>query len=140
MYASELNRLVLFILLQIFSTLSGWGCCLTAKFRPPPVFPDEKQSYQDYNQNRSCIFDPFCLRGIRCVSITLVSTTKTNNPFCESISLTGFYMVVTVVKMESRSFSSAEIQHFRTENTRSGYNYREYLSVSLYAVYRYKLL
>ena len=31
-----------------------------------------------------------------------------------------------VVKIESRSFS-AEIQHFRTENTRSDYNYREYL-------------
>jgi hypothetical protein len=34
----------------------------------------------------------------------------------------GFHMVVTVVKIEPRSFSSAEIQHFRTENTRSGYN------------------
>jgi hypothetical protein len=33
-------------------------------------------------------------------------------------------MVVTVVKIESRSFSSAEIQHFRTENTRSDYNQR----------------
>ena len=33
----------------------------------------------------------------------------------------GFHMVVTVVKLESRSFSSAEIQHFRTENTRSDY-------------------
>jgi hypothetical protein len=33
-------------------------------------------------------------------------------------------MVVTVVKIESRSFSSAEIQHFRTENTRSDYNWR----------------
>ena len=33
-----------------------------------------------------------------------------------------FHMVVTVVKIESRSFSSAEIQHFRTENTRSDYN------------------
>jgi hypothetical protein len=30
-------------------------------------------------------------------------------------------MVVTVVKIESRSFSSTEIQHFRTENTRSDY-------------------
>jgi hypothetical protein len=28
----------------------------------------------------------------------------------------GFH---TVIKIESRSFSSAEIQHFRTENTRS---------------------
>ena len=27
----------------------------------------------------------------------------------------GFQMVVTVVKIESRSFSSAEIQHFKTE-------------------------
>ena len=35
-----------------------------------------------------------------------------------------FHMVVTVVKIESRSFSSAEIQHFRTENTRSGYSQR----------------
>ena len=35
-----------------------------------------------------------------------------------------FHMVVTVVKIESRSFSSAEIQHFRTENTRSDYNQR----------------
>ena len=34
----------------------------------------------------------------------------------------GFHIVVTVVKIESRSFSSAEIQHFRTENTRSDYN------------------
>jgi hypothetical protein len=34
----------------------------------------------------------------------------------------GFHMVVTVVKIESRSFSSAQIQHFRTENTRSDYN------------------
>jgi hypothetical protein len=33
-------------------------------------------------------------------------------------------MVVTIVKIESRSFSSAEIQHFRTENTRSDYNKR----------------
>jgi hypothetical protein len=33
-------------------------------------------------------------------------------------------MVVTVVNIESRSFSSAEIQHFRTENTRSDYNQR----------------
>ena len=33
-----------------------------------------------------------------------------------------FHMVVTVVKIESRSFSSAEIQHFSTENTRSDYN------------------
>jgi hypothetical protein len=31
----------------------------------------------------------------------------------------GFHMVVTVVKIESRSFSSAEIQHFRTENKQS---------------------
>jgi hypothetical protein len=31
----------------------------------------------------------------------------------------GFHIVV---KIEPRSFSSAEIQHFRTENTRSGYN------------------
>jgi hypothetical protein len=47
-------------------------------------------------------------------------------------------MVVTVVKIESRSFSSAEIQYFRTkigvvittiENTHD-----------LYVVYRYKLL
>ena len=34
----------------------------------------------------------------------------------------GFDIVVTVVKLESRSFSSAEIQHHRTENTRSDYN------------------
>jgi hypothetical protein len=32
------------------------------------------------------------------------------------------YMVVTVVKIESRSFSLAEMQYFRTENTRSDYN------------------
>jgi hypothetical protein len=32
------------------------------------------------------------------------------------------YQVVTVVMIESRSFSSAEIQHFRTKNTRSDYN------------------
>jgi hypothetical protein len=32
------------------------------------------------------------------------------------------YMVVTVVKIESQPFSSAELQHFRTENTRSDYN------------------
>jgi hypothetical protein len=31
-------------------------------------------------------------------------------------------MVLTVVKIESRSFSSDEIQHFRTENTRSDYD------------------
>ena len=31
-------------------------------------------------------------------------------------------MVVTVVEIESQSFSSAEIQHFRTENTLSDYN------------------
>ena len=31
-----------------------------------------------------------------------------------------FHMVITVVKIESQSFSLyAEIQHFRTENTRS---------------------
>jgi hypothetical protein len=35
-------------------------------------------------------------------------------------------MVVTVVKIESRSFLSAEIQpDFRTENTRSDYNHRK---------------
>jgi hypothetical protein len=34
----------------------------------------------------------------------------------------GFDIVVTVVKIESRSFSSAEIQHHRTEITRSDYN------------------
>jgi hypothetical protein len=34
---------------------------------------------------------------------------------------------VTVVKIESRSFSSADIQHFRTENTRSDYRTTEYL-------------
>ena len=34
----------------------------------------------------------------------------------------GFHMVITVVKIESRSFSSAKIQHFRTENARSVYN------------------
>ena len=39
----------------------------------------------------------------------------------------GFPMVVTVVKIKSRSFSSAEIQHFRTENTRSVIMTREYL-------------
>jgi hypothetical protein len=39
----------------------------------------------------------------------------------------GFHMVGTVVKIESRSFSSAEIQHFRAENMRSYYNYSEYL-------------
>ena len=33
-------------------------------------------------------------------------------------------MVVTVVKIESRSFSSAEIQQFKNENTRSDYNWR----------------
>ena len=33
-----------------------------------------------------------------------------------------FHMVVTVVKIELRSFSSAEIQHFGYENTRSDYN------------------
>jgi hypothetical protein len=36
----------------------------------------------------------------------------------------GFHMIVTVVKIKSRSFSSAAIQHFRTENTRSDYNER----------------
>ena len=40
----------------------------------------------------------------------------------ENLSLR--HIVVTVVKLESRSFSSAEIQHFRTENTRSDYNQR----------------
>jgi hypothetical protein len=29
-----------------------------------------------------------------------------------------------VVKIESRSFSSVEVQHFRTENTRSDYSWR----------------
>ena len=38
-----------------------------------------------------------------------------------SVLKPGFHMVVTVVKIESRSFSSTEIQHFRTENTRSDY-------------------
>ena len=38
---------------------------------------------------------------------------------CFHIIVSG---VVTVAKIESRSFSSAEIQHFRTENTRSNYN------------------
>ena len=40
----------------------------------------------------------------------------------ENLSLR--HIVVTVVKIESRSFSSAEVQHFRTENTRSDYNWR----------------
>jgi hypothetical protein len=43
---------------------------------------------------------------------------------CISTFKPGFHMVA---KIEARSFSSAEIQHFRTENTRSDYNYREYL-------------
>jgi hypothetical protein len=47
---------------------------------------------------------------VACVNINLVIVN------CD------FHMVVTVVKIESRSFSSAEIQHFRTENTRSDYN------------------
>jgi prophage DNA circulation protein len=47
-------------------------------------------------------------------------------------------MVVTVVKIESRSFSSAEIQHLRTENTRSDYNWR-ILMIYMFMVYRYKL-
>jgi hypothetical protein len=34
----------------------------------------------------------------------------------------GFHMIVTVVKIESRPFASAEMQHFRIENTRSDYN------------------
>ena len=34
----------------------------------------------------------------------------------------GFHMIVTVVQIESQSFSSAEIQHFRTVNMRSDYN------------------
>ena len=46
-------------------------------------------------------------------------------------------MVATFVKIESLSFSSAEIQHFRTENMRSDYNYREYLWFIV--IYRYKL-
>jgi hypothetical protein len=33
----------------------------------------------------------------------------------------GFHIVVTVVKIESRSFSTSEVQQFRTENTRSDY-------------------
>jgi hypothetical protein len=36
----------------------------------------------------------------------------------------GFHVAVTVVKIDSRSFSSAEIQHLRTENTRTDYNYK----------------
>ena len=39
----------------------------------------------------------------------------------------GFHMVVTVVKIESRSFSSAEIQHFRTRKIRGVIITREYL-------------
>jgi hypothetical protein len=51
----------------------------------------------------------------------------------------GFHIVVTVVKIKSRSFSLAEIQHLRTENTRSDYNYIEN-TYDLYVVYRNKLL
>ena len=43
-------------------------------------------------------------------------------------------MVVTVVKIESRSFSSAEIQHFRTE-IRGVIIYEN--SYDLYVIYRY---
>jgi hypothetical protein len=42
-----------------------------------------------------------------------------------------------VVKIESRSFSTAEIQHFRTENTRSVELENTY---DLYVVYRSKQL
>ena len=41
-------------------------------------------------------------------------------------------MVATVVKIESRSFSSAETQHFRTENTRSDYRETYHLYVTYY--------
>jgi hypothetical protein len=51
-------------------------------------------------------------------------------------------MVVMVVKTESRSFSSAEIQHFRTENTWSVgmfgmRNFRYRYTEKLYRYYRY---
>jgi hypothetical protein len=45
-------------------------------------------------------------------------------------------MLATVVKIESRSFSSDEIRHFRTENTRSDYKLEN--TCDLYVVYRYK--
>ena len=40
-----------------------------------------------------------------------------------------------VVKIESRFFSSAEIQHFRTENTRSDYNYNLENTYDLCTIY-----
>jgi hypothetical protein len=49
----------------------------------------------------------------------------------------AWFPYIMVVKIESRSFSSAEIQHFRTENMRSDYNYR---ILMIYVVYKYKLL
>ena len=50
------------------------------------------------------------------------SINLTNDEFVTALLKPDFHMVVTVVKIESRSFSSAEIQHFRMENTRSDYN------------------
>jgi hypothetical protein len=50
------------------------------------------------------------------------SINLTNDEFVTALLKPDFHMVVTVVKIESRSFSSVEIQHFRMENTRSDYN------------------
>jgi hypothetical protein len=49
-------------------------------------------------------------------------TGKTFDPVRSAAYFPEWKLAFTVVKIESRSFSSAEIQHFRTENMRSDYN------------------
>jgi hypothetical protein len=49
---------------------------------------------------------------------------RCKNAYIKARKPHGFHRAVTVVKIVSRSFSSAEIQHFRTENTWSDYNWR----------------
>jgi hypothetical protein len=69
------------------------------------------------------------LGGGSYVADTMVSTCSTQIPAFYSCNMYMRFFVRfskpdfhTVVKIESRSFSSAEIQHFRTENTRSDSN------------------
>jgi hypothetical protein len=57
---------------------------------------------------------PAILNALFCVEYPILTHTK-----FDTLNVKVWFHAYRVVKIESRSFSSAEIQHFRTENTRS---------------------
>jgi hypothetical protein len=100
-----------------YSFVNAQGCVKnTVNLRGEfcPIFLFHLTTYSDEQLIRPVPFVHVNSYGEMCpVTHAHVKNAQVVNP--------GFHMVVTVVKIESRSFSSAEIQHFRTENTRSDY-------------------